>query len=89
MSRFSWACMPNFIALGCLEVGEKFLVGWWGGLVVFWGISIPTTKLHQPEVGLGLSNQLCLLVSIKELRYVEILNSVAFCWWVVVLTPQK
>ena len=27
MRRFSWACMPNFIALGCLEVGEKFSVG--------------------------------------------------------------
>ena len=25
--------MPNFIALGCLEVGEKFSVGGWGG----WG----------------------------------------------------
>ena len=22
--------MPNFIALGCLEVGEKFSVGGWG-----------------------------------------------------------
>ena len=43
--------MPNFIALGCLEVGEKFAVGgvgWGGGL-----ISIPTLMLHQPEVGLG------------------------------------
>ena len=41
--------MPNFIALGCLEVGEKFPVGgWWGG-----GISTPTTMLHQPLVGLG------------------------------------
>ena len=42
--------MPSFVALGCLEVGEKFTVGWvgwggWGG----WGggISIPTTKSHQ------------------------------------------
>ena len=44
--------MPNFIALGCLEVGEKFPVG---GGVVGWGggISIPTTMLHQPLVGLG------------------------------------
>ena len=43
--------MPNFLVLGCLEVGEKFPVGGvvvWGG-----GISIPTTRLHQPEVGLG------------------------------------
>ena len=39
--------MPNFIALGCLEVGEKFPVGWGGG------ISTPTTMLHQPLVGLG------------------------------------
>ena len=40
--------MPNFVALGCLEVGEKFGVGGWGG-----GIPRPTTELHQPEVGLG------------------------------------
>ena len=44
--------MPNFVVLGCLEVGEKFsVVGWWwggGG-----GISTPTTELHQPLVGLG------------------------------------
>ena len=39
--------MPNFIALGCLEVGEKFVVGWGGG---GGGISTPTTKLHQPLV---------------------------------------
>ena len=25
--------MPNFVVLGCLEVGEKFSVGGWGG----WG----------------------------------------------------
>ena len=28
--------MPNFVALGCIEVGEKFsVVGWggWGGVV--------------------------------------------------------
>ena len=31
--------MPSFIALGCLEVGGV--------------ISIPTLKLHRPEVGLG------------------------------------
>ena len=24
--------MPNFVVLGCLEVGEKFTVGWVGGL---------------------------------------------------------
>ena len=32
MRRFSWAFMLNFIALGCLEVTEKFecgVVGWW------------------------------------------------------------
>ena len=42
--------MPNFVVLGCLEVGEKFPVGWvgggWGG-----GISTPTTELLL--VGLG------------------------------------
>ena len=41
--------MPNFVDPGSLEVGEQFpVVGWGGGL-----ISIPTTTLHQPEVGLG------------------------------------
>ena len=33
--------MPSFVALGCLEVGEKFTVMGGGG------ISIPTTKSHQ------------------------------------------
>ena len=44
--------MPNFVALGCLEVGEKFAGGWggWGGWVVV-GILTPTTKLHQPLLG--------------------------------------
>ena len=44
--------MPSFIALGCVEVGEKFTVvgggvGWGGG-----GISTPTTLLLQPFVRL-------------------------------------
>ena len=46
------ACMPNFLALGCLEVGEKFgVVGWWvgGG-----GILTPTLELLQPDVRLDL-----------------------------------
>ena len=30
MKRFSCACMQNFVALGCIEVGEKFVVGWVG-----------------------------------------------------------
>ena len=42
--------MPNFVVLGCLEVGEKFSVGGWGGGVGGL-ISIPTTKLHQPLLG--------------------------------------
>ena len=42
--------MPNFVVLGCLEVGEKFSVGGWGG--DGGGISTPTTKLHQPFVRL-------------------------------------
>ena len=43
--------MPNFVVLGCLEVGEKFtVVGWW--VVGGGGISTPTTKLHQPDVRL-------------------------------------
>ena len=44
--------MPNFVVLGCLEVGEKFSVV--GGVVSGWGggISTPTTMLHQPFVRL-------------------------------------
>ena len=44
--------MPNFVVLGCWEVGEKFSVGGVGG----GGISTPTTELHQPEVGLVWGN---------------------------------
>ena len=41
--------MPNFVVLGCLEVGEKFtVVGWWGGVVE--GISTPTTELHKVKL---------------------------------------
>ena len=29
--------MPNFVVLGCLEVGEKFVVGGWVGGWVGWG----------------------------------------------------
>ena len=39
--------MPNFVVLGCLEVGEKFSVGGWGG----GGISTPTTKSNQLKLG--------------------------------------
>ena len=43
--------MPNFVVLGCLEVGEKFtVVG--GGVVGGGGISTPTTMLLQPFVRL-------------------------------------
>ena len=42
--------MPNFVVLGCLEVGEKFSVGGgWGG--VGGGISTPTTKSNQLKLG--------------------------------------
>ena len=43
------SCMPNFIVPGCLEVGEKFRVGWGGGGL----ISIAKITLHQPLVRLG------------------------------------
>ena len=44
--------MPNFVVLGCLEVGEKFsVVGWGGGVVGGWGISTPTTKSNQLKLG--------------------------------------
>ena len=39
--------MPNFVVLGCLEVGEKFTVGG----VVGGGISTPTTKSNQLKLG--------------------------------------
>ena len=35
MSRFSLVCMPNFVVLGCLEVGEKFTWGGVGGVGAF------------------------------------------------------
>ena len=41
--------MPNFVVLGCLEVGEKFTVGW--GVGVGGGISTPTTKSNQLKLG--------------------------------------
>ena len=41
--------MPNFVVLGCLEVGEKFTVGGGG---VGGGIYRPTTESHQPFVRL-------------------------------------
>ena len=44
--------MPNFVVLGCLEVGEKFSVGggvgWWGGGGV---ISTPRTMSNQLKLG--------------------------------------
>ena len=40
--------MANFVALGFLEVSEKFPCGGVYGL-----ISIPTTELHQPDAGLS------------------------------------
>ena len=41
--------MPNFVVLGCLEVGEKFTVGEWGGVGGL--ISILAMELHQPLLG--------------------------------------
>ena len=35
--------MPNFVVLGCLEVGEKFSVGWWGG----WGGGVVGAFIDQ------------------------------------------
>ena len=46
--------MPDFVALGCLEVGEKFTVGWvgwWGGGVVgWWGAFIDQLQSY-PNLG--------------------------------------
>ena len=44
MRRFSWACIPSLIALGCLEVGEQFTV------VVG---SFPLQKPHYTNLKLG------------------------------------
>ena len=41
--------MPSFVALGCLEVGEKFL--WGGG--VGWGHFDTNYKVTPTKVGLG------------------------------------
>ena len=43
MRRFSWACMPNCIALGSVEVVEKFRVGGGVGWVVV--VTIAKTML--------------------------------------------
>ena len=48
--------MPNFVVLGCLEVGEKFVVGWWVG----WGhfdtnYQVTPTFIRLGQVRLKLS----------------------------------
>ena len=43
--------MPNFVVLGCLEVGEKFSVGWWVGWGGVGGISTPRTMSNQLKLG--------------------------------------
>ena len=50
MRGFIQACMPHFIALGWLEVSEKFTVGGGGGGGGL--ILLPATELHQPDVRL-------------------------------------
>ena len=40
--------MPNFVVLGCFEVGEKFSVG---GGVVGGGILTPTLKSNHLKLG--------------------------------------
>ena len=43
--------MPNFVALGCLEVGEKFVVGEVGGVGSGGGILTPRTTSNQLKLG--------------------------------------
>ena len=43
MERFSSVCVPSFVVLSCLKVGEKFKVGGGGG----WVVSIAKTTSHQ------------------------------------------
>ena len=42
MSRFNSPCMSSLVVLGCLKVAEKFMGGWWGGI-----ISIAKTLSNQ------------------------------------------
>ena len=39
------SCIPSFVSLGCVDVGEKFMAV--GG----WVISTTKITLHQPEFG--------------------------------------
>ena len=48
MRRFSWACMPNCVALGSVEVAEKFRV-----VVVVGGGVISIAKTTLPQLLLG------------------------------------
>ena len=47
MGRFSRVSVPSLVVLGCLEVGEKFTVGGWGGwwVVVVVVVTIAKTML--------------------------------------------
>ena len=49
MRRFSWACMPNCVALGSVEVAEKFRVVGWG----VWDRVISIAKTTLPQLLLG------------------------------------
>ena len=42
ISRFNSPCMSSLVVLGCLKVAEKFMGGWWGGI-----ISIAKTLSNQ------------------------------------------
>ena len=50
--------MPNFVTLGCLEVGEKFSVGWVGGghFDTNYRVTPTFVRLDQVEVRLGCNN---------------------------------
>ena len=43
--------MPSFVALGCLDVGEKFTVG--GGVGWWWGHFDTNNQGTPTKVGLG------------------------------------
>ena len=54
MRRFSCACMPNSVVLGCLEVSEKFVVvgcGWWVDQVGIRLIQLSTGLKVEAELG--------------------------------------
>ena len=58
--------MPNFIAVGCLEVGEKFSVGWVGEGNFDTNFRVTPTLVRLGLVRLGCNN--CLYPNLPPAR---------------------